>query len=83
MSILRLILATSKNVIHKRWFQKIRMQYNTTHALVIQKGIITVERFSVGGDKIPGKATKSLSTRKLNSFKKQTADTKSVINLDT
>jgi len=59
------------------------MQYNTTHALIIQKGVCSVEKFSAGGEKVPGKPNKSLSTTKLMRLNKSNLDSKSVINLNT
>lgn len=45
------------------------MQYSTTHALVITKGTITVEKFNAGGEKVPGNPIKALSAAKLENLK--------------
>ena len=62
------------------------MQYSTTHALVISKGHVSVEKFSAGGEKVPGNPHKSLSSRKLQTLNqtetKKNRETKSVITLN-
>lgn len=46
------------------------MQYSTTHALVIQKNQVQVEKYSASGDKMPGRKLKTLSAFKLDKLQK-------------
>jgi len=54
-SILKLIFSTCRNIITKRWFQKIKLQLSSAYALVITKGTISIQKLSVTGEKIPQK----------------------------
>lgn len=53
--ILKLIYATCRNIITKRWFSKIKLQLSSTHALVITRGTISIQKFTTTGDKVPSK----------------------------
>lgn len=46
------------------------MQFSTTHALVISKSHVQVEKYSASGDKMPGKKLRTLSAYKLTKLEK-------------
>lgn len=89
--ILNLIFATCKQVIKKRWFQKIKLQFTPTHSLIMQKGYCAMQTTSAHGDKESVKdmnmrttATTPTRTRlsAFNTLGRTRKDTQSVINLN-
>jgi AraC-like DNA-binding protein len=75
---LRLVLGTSRNIMTKRWFNKIKLQMSPSLYLLIQRGAISILKTAQPGERIsqPSK-TLSQSVSKLDTLKTLDPDNKS------